>query len=123
MSPGERTGKDSLRELERLRRDILNVFSHVDVLITPTSPLLPPTIAELQAAPEKLRPTELTMLRNTRPFSVTGLPTISLPCGYSESGLPIGFQISGAPGAEATVLALAKAYELQTEWHTRRPNI
>ena len=111
------------RELQRLRRDILNIFSDVDLLITPTSPLLPPTIAELQAAPEKLRPTELSMLRNTRPFSVFGIPTISIPCGFSKSGLPIGLQISGAPSAEAMVLALAKAYEAQTEWHTRRPNI
>ena len=63
------------------------------------------------------------MLRNTRPFSVFGLPTISIPCGFSRSGLPIGLQISGAPGAEAVVLAMAKAYEAQTEWHTRRPGI
>lgn len=114
---------EAQRELQRLRREILPLFSEVDVLITPTSPLLPPTIAELQAAPEKLRPTEITMLRNTRPFNVFGLPTISLPCGYSEAGLPIGLQISGAPGSEAMVLALAKAYEVQTEWHTRKPSI
>ncbi|HEY6253832.1 MAG TPA: amidase [Candidatus Angelobacter sp.] len=109
------------RELLRLRRGVLRVFADIDVLITPTSPLLPPTIAELEAAPEKLRPTEMTMLRNTRPFSVFGLPTISVPCGFSKSGLPIGLQISGAPGSEATVLALAKAYEANTNWHKQRP--
>ena len=114
---------EAQRELQRVRRDILRVFADVDVLITPTSPVLPPTIAELQAAPEKLRPTELTMLRNTRPFSVFGLPTISVPCGFSQSGLPIGLQISGAPGSEATVLALARAYESKTDWHKRKPGI
>jgi len=111
------------RELQRLRRHILRVFEQVDLLITPASSILPPTIAELESAPEKLRPTELTMLRNTRPFNVFGLPTISLPCGFSKSGLPIGLQISGAPGAEGMVLALAQAYEAATEWHKRRPAI
>jgi len=111
------------RELQRIRRDILRVFADLDVLITPTSPLLPPTIAELEAAPEKLRPTEMTMLRNTRPFNIFGLPTISVPCGFSNSGLPIGLQISGAPGAEATVLALAQAYEAKTDWHKQKPSL
>ena len=114
---------EAQRELQRLRRDILRVFVDVDVLITPTSPVLPPAIAELEAAPEKLRPTELTMLRNTRPFNVFGLPTISVPCGFSQSGLPMGLQISGAPGAEATVLALAQAYQAETDWHKQRPSI
>lgn len=112
---------EAQRDLQRMRRDILRVFAETDALITPTAPVQPPSIAELQAAPEKLRPTELTMLRNTRPFNVFGLPTISLPCGFSKSGLPIGLQISGAPGAEAMVMALAKAYEVETEWHKRRP--
>jgi len=109
------------RELQRLRRHILHIFEQVDLLITPTSPILPPTIAQLEAAPEKLRPTELTTLRNTRPFNVFGVPTISIPCGFSKSGLPIGLQISGAPGAEGMVLALARAYEAETEWHKQRP--
>jgi aspartyl-tRNA(Asn)/glutamyl-tRNA(Gln) amidotransferase subunit A len=60
------------------------------------------------------------MLRNTRPFNVLGLPSITLPCGFSKSSLPIGLQITGALGAEATVLALASAYEKATEWHTKR---
>jgi aspartyl-tRNA(Asn)/glutamyl-tRNA(Gln) amidotransferase subunit A len=60
-------------------------------------------------------------IRNTSPFAVFGLPTISVPCGFSTSGLPIGLQISGAPFAESTVLAQAHAYERETQWHTRRP--
>src|SRR5262245_54219331 len=109
------------RELQRLRRHILQVLDQVDLLITPTSPILPATIVQLEAAPENLRPTEITMLRNTRPFNVFGVPTISVPCGFSKTGLPIGLQISSAPGNEGMVLALARAYESTTEWRKRRP--
>jgi len=111
------------RNLQRMRRSVLEVFQQADVLITPTTPILPPTIAELEAQPDMLRPRELIMLPNTRPFNVVGLPTITVPCGFSKSGLPIGMQISAAPGAEATVLALARAWEQQTPWHKRRPPV
>lgn len=102
---------EGYRKLQELRREILRVFEDVDLLITPTTPILPPTIAALDAAPQELRPTEILMLRNTRPFNVFGLPSISVPCGFSKSGLPIGMQISGAPGQEGTVLALARRFE------------
>jgi aspartyl-tRNA(Asn)/glutamyl-tRNA(Gln) amidotransferase subunit A len=62
-------------------------------------------------------------LRNTSPFNVLGLPAISVPCGFTTSGLPIGLQIVGAPFAETTVLALAHAYERETEWHQRHPKL
>jgi aspartyl-tRNA(Asn)/glutamyl-tRNA(Gln) amidotransferase subunit A len=62
-------------------------------------------------------------LRNTRPFNNYGLPAITLTCGFSKSGLPIGLQITGAPGAEGTVLALAHAYQKQSNWHKKRPAI
>ena len=114
---------DKRQEMERLRRHVLQVFDEVDLVLTPTCPLLPPSIAELEAVPEQLRPTEMRLLKNTRPFNVFGLPTISVPCGFSQSGLPIGLQISGAPGAEAMVLALAHAYEQATEWHKRKPDL
>jgi aspartyl-tRNA(Asn)/glutamyl-tRNA(Gln) amidotransferase subunit A len=60
---------------------------------------------------------------NTAPFSVLGLPTLSLPSGFTIAGLPIGLQIVGAPFAESTVLALAHAYESETEWHKRHPKL
>jgi aspartyl-tRNA(Asn)/glutamyl-tRNA(Gln) amidotransferase subunit A len=61
------------------------------------------------------------MLRNTRPFDMFGAPTISVPCGFTRSGLPIGMQITGALGDEGIVLRLARAYEQATEWHKRQP--
>ena len=73
---------------------------------------MPPfKIADLLRDPGTLRNKEQLTLRNTRPFNVLGWPTISVPCGRTREGLPIGLQISGAPGADATALELAAAYE------------
>ena len=111
----------SRRQLEEIRRSVSRAFEGVDLLITPTAPVPPFAIADLQSDPGTTRTKELLMLRNTRPFDMLGLPTISVPCGFTRSGLPIGMQITGAPGDEATVLRLARTYEQATEWHTRRP--
>jgi Asp-tRNA(Asn)/Glu-tRNA(Gln) amidotransferase A subunit family amidase len=111
------------RDLLRRRREVLEVFEHVDLIVTPTMPVLAPSFAELEAAPEQLRTTELLMLRNTRPFNVYGLPTVSIPCGFSKSGLPVGLQISGTPGSECAVLALASAYEKLSGWQKRTPPV
>ena len=111
------------RELWQQRRQILQMFERIDVILTPTTPMLPPTFTELQAAPDQLRNKEMIMLRNTRPFNVYGLPSLSLNCGFSKAGLPIGLQIIGAPGAEGAVLALAHAYQKQTDWHKQKPNL
>ena len=54
-------------------------------------------------------------------FNLTGLPAISLPCGFDRDGLPIGLQLAGRPFDEATVLRAAFAYERGTTWHERRP--
>lgn len=104
------------RELDRRRRLIGSVFSRVDILVTPTTPILPITIEE-----SKTRQEDWLSARNTYPFSVYGLPGISVPCGFSRSGLPIGLQICGPRLGEPQILALAHAYEQETAWHTRHP--
>jgi len=93
----------------------------VDVLVTPTTPIPAPAIAELEENPDLLRPRELLLLRNTRPINVWGLPAISLPCGFTEAGLPIGLQIIGPHCGEARVLQVANSYEQATVWHKRQP--
>jgi len=108
-------------ELEQERRTIRKIFSAVDLLVTPTTPIPAPAIAELKATPDALRPAELKLLRNTRPFNVWGLPAISVPCGFTQSGLPIGLQIAGPHWREDLVLRLAHAYEQATAWHKRHP--
>jgi aspartyl-tRNA(Asn)/glutamyl-tRNA(Gln) amidotransferase subunit A len=108
-------------ELARLRRGARTIFETVDLLVTPTTPVPPPALDELLSDMAKLRAKENELLRNTRPWNALGLPTVSLPCGFTSDGLPIGLQITGAAGDEALVLALAHAYEQATDWHTRRP--
>jgi aspartyl-tRNA(Asn)/glutamyl-tRNA(Gln) amidotransferase subunit A len=108
----------SRRDLDQARRKIGAAFSSVDLLVTPTTAVPPPTIEEAVRLG-----IELEMIRNTAPFNVYGLPTISLPCGFTRSGLPIGMQISGPRFGEAKVLALAHAYEQATQWHTKRPTL
>ena len=107
------------RELEEARRRIGEIFADVDVLVTPTMPMPAPAIADLKADPEALRPAELKLLRNTRPFNVWGLPAISVPCGFTQAGLPIGLQIAGPHWREDLVLRLGHAYEQATAWHKR----
>lgn len=107
-------------ELEKARRTVRRLFADIDLLVTPTTPIPAPSIAELRANPDALRPAELKLLRNTRPFNVWGLPAISVPCGFTQSGLPIGLQIAGPHWREDLVLRLAYAYEQATAWHKRQ---
>ena len=102
-------------ELSRIRKEIANVFEDVDLLIMPTKRVLPGFINE---ASNNSNP-----IRNTLPFNLYGTPAISIPCGFSREGLPIGLQISGPHLGETKVLALANAYEQATEWHLRQPTL
>lgn len=109
------------RDLQTSRHDIQEIFNEVDVLLTPTVPIPPPKIANLKANPGNLRPQELMMLRNTRPFNVWGIPTISIPCGFMKGGLPIGLQLAAAPWRGIVLLQAAQAYEQATQWHKKMP--
>jgi aspartyl-tRNA(Asn)/glutamyl-tRNA(Gln) amidotransferase subunit A len=109
------------REMDQERRRAGDFFADVDLLVTPTVPIPAPAIADLKRDAEALRPAELKLLRNTRPFNVWGLPAVSVPCGFTKNGLPVGLQIAGPHWREDLVLRLAHAYEEATEWHRRRP--
>ncbi|HVO59893.1 MAG TPA: amidase [Terriglobales bacterium] len=120
------TAADQVRLSEELadeRRKIASVFEQVDLLITPTVPVPAPAISPLKEKPDTLRPTELLLLRNTRPFNVWGLPAISIPCGFTATGLPIGLQIAGPHWGDSLVLSLAHAFQQVTEWHKRKPSL
>ncbi len=103
---------EARNELDRVRRNIGDVFNHVDFVVTPTTPVPPITIQEaLEMSPA---PAGEFWLRNTRPFNAYGLPTISIPCGFTQAGLPIGLQIAAPNFAEASLLSLAHAFEQAT---------
>jgi aspartyl-tRNA(Asn)/glutamyl-tRNA(Gln) amidotransferase subunit A len=112
------------RILHEERNKAEELFKQVDVVVTPTVPVAAPRISNLEALGiNELRPFETKyLLRNTSPFSVLFWPSVSVPCGFQREGLPVGLQISGKPGADATVLRLAHAYEQATDWHKRAPS-
>jgi aspartyl-tRNA(Asn)/glutamyl-tRNA(Gln) amidotransferase subunit A len=107
--------------LERVRRTAGNPFAEVDLLITPTTPVPPITIEE--ASTMSPNPAGEVWLRNTRPFNAYGLPTISIPTGFTRAGLPIGLQIAGPRFGEGRLLAFAHAFEQATDWHKRAPTL
>jgi aspartyl-tRNA(Asn)/glutamyl-tRNA(Gln) amidotransferase subunit A len=113
------------RQLRLLRRTVNeDVFQkqNVDVLVTPTIRHLPWSIEEelSRLASGRARHPEP---GNTRSIDDYGLPTITIPCGYSKAGLPIGLQITGPNLGEGKALALARAFERATDWHKRRPTL
>lgn len=108
------------RQLDQLRRTVGNVFADVDLLVTPTCPMPPPTIEEVSrmGAPQ---PGGEVWVRNTRPFNAFGLPAVSVPCGFTEAGLPVGLQIAGPRFAESRVLAFARVFERAAQSPRRFP--
>ena len=121
------TYANARHQVDVVRREIKNVFATVDLLVTPTQRGVAPPIAPQPVAGGGRGgvppPGGAGGLVNTAAFDIYGLPTISVPCGFTSAGLPIGLQISGNHFAEPAVLALAHAYEQATEWHKRRPSL
>jgi aspartyl-tRNA(Asn)/glutamyl-tRNA(Gln) amidotransferase subunit A len=119
---------DARRRVDVLRRDIERVFREVDLLVTPTR-RVPPGLIVPSALPGNADPAGAPAggggggLNNTAAFNIYGLPTISVPCGFTREGLPIGLQISGRHFDELRVTALAHAYEQATGWHAERPSL
>ncbi len=114
---------EARRQLDRTRRSIGQVFQTVDAIVTPTSPILPPPITDFNHDRGGSADFLVRNIQNTSPFNVYGWPTISIPCGFSTSGLPMGLQISGPPGRDAVVLQIAHAYEQATQWHKQVPKM
>jgi aspartyl-tRNA(Asn)/glutamyl-tRNA(Gln) amidotransferase subunit A len=104
---------NSLRDVWKSRREIEKTFADVDLLLLPT----------MADPPFKVEDglTRNVSARNTSVFDAYGIPVISVPCGFTSAGLPIGLQIAGAHWSEPTIFALAHAYEQATEWHLRHP--
>ncbi len=100
------------------------VFSKVDVLHTPGIPFASPTIAETDVGASASMAEMIASLSwCTRPFNYLGVPALSVPCGFTANGLPMGFQLAGRPFSEARLFATGHAYQEATEWHARAPDL
>jgi len=110
-------------ELIETRKTIDDAFTDFDLLVLPTMRLLQPKIVDVVERDETPtpKPREPEKDNNCQPFDVWGIPAISIPCGFSKEGLPIGLMIAGPRFSEGRVLALAHAYEQATQWHKKRP--
>ena len=108
---------ETLKRVRECRRDIRRVFDQVDILVLPTmrepAPLISETVNETHRRPPS----------NTAAFNHFGTPAITVPCGFSRDGLPIGLQIVGPAWHEPVVLSVAYAYQQSTDWHKRTPPI
>jgi aspartyl-tRNA(Asn)/glutamyl-tRNA(Gln) amidotransferase subunit A len=107
-------------QAQRLRSLIVDewresVFDRVDLLAVPATPVPAPSLeeADLQVT--------VTLMRLTNPFNLLGVPAVSVPCGFTGGGLPIGLQLAGRWFEEGTVLGAAHAYQQATDWHKRAP--
>jgi aspartyl-tRNA(Asn)/glutamyl-tRNA(Gln) amidotransferase subunit A len=91
------------------------IFQKYDLLVSPAMPIVAARLSD------KLE----TAFAYSDPLgsggNLAGLPALSLPCGFSKAGLPIGMQIVGAPMSDLKVLALGRLYQENTDWHRRRP--
>ena len=109
------TRKKTLSEFE-------NAFKRMEAILAPSVPIPAPRIGQqtvkIGAHEELVRSA---LIRTNRPANFTGLPAISVPCGFTRTGLPIGLQLIGPAWGEARLLQIAHAYEQSTEWHDRHP--
>jgi len=133
------TAADDARAHQRLmttRRMIDGVFKDFDLVVVPTTRMAAPKINDsLKREMTDTRGPEGHATKvydffaedsgctNTHPFDSFGIPAISVPCGFTASGLPVGIMIAGPHFAEGRVLALAYAYQQATAWHTRSPTL
>jgi aspartyl-tRNA(Asn)/glutamyl-tRNA(Gln) amidotransferase subunit A len=110
-------------QLRQTRRDAARIFTQCDIVALPTMRKLPRPLNEMIAHEEKPTPREPEVIENCFPFNVLGLPAISVPAGFSGSGLPIGLMLVGPPFSEGRLLAVAHAFERSTAWHLRKPSL
>lgn len=122
LQQGEKTSSTEYALARRTQAEIKKrcevFFESCDLLITPTTPVPAPFIAGNNSVEQAGR-----LNRFTSSFNLTGLPAISVPCGFTKENLPIGLQIVSRPWADAKVLNAAYAFEQATEWHKQKPAI
>jgi amidase len=98
------------------------LFEGIDLMLIPTHPFAPLTLEKMRTLGEQ-PDLMVGLLRYTCPFDMTGNPTITLPGGFSEAGVPITFQLVGPDLGEAALLGAGAAFQGVTTWHKRHPSL
>lgn len=108
-----------------LRSEFLDAFRDVDVFICPTLPFTATRIGEMEVIIEEEQPEAMlsAIMQFTGVPSLTGLPSLNVPCGFDDDGLPVGMQIIGGPFAERTLYRVGAAFQSDTDFHTRSPQL
>jgi aspartyl-tRNA(Asn)/glutamyl-tRNA(Gln) amidotransferase subunit A len=111
---------EARHQLDELRRAIRTTFEEVDLVVTPNRA---PTekLAGIGLEDTSSRPMANRVRNTSQPMSAFGIPAVSVPCGFTPNGLPVGMQIAGPMWGEGRVLALARAYQERTRWHLAAP--
>jgi aspartyl-tRNA(Asn)/glutamyl-tRNA(Gln) amidotransferase subunit A len=105
-----------------MREIFVEVFKKVDAVVTPQLPITAPKIGQGSVSFGKVvEPVPVALTRFTRIYNLIGIPSLSLPCGFSSSGMPVGLQIAAKPFDEDTVLKVSHAYEINSPWKSRQP--
>ena len=102
-----------------IKSDFDEAFKQVDLIVTPTAPTAAFKIGEKTQDPLQMYLSDIFTIS----VNIAGIPALSMPCGFTKTGLPIGLQIMGRPFAEEAVLQAGYAYEQATEWHKRKPTL
>ena len=102
-----------------IRRDFDAAFQDVDFIVTPVTPTPAFKLGEKVQDPLQMYLSDIFTIS----VNLAGLPAIAVPCGFSQTGLPIGMQLIGRAFEESTILRAAYAYEQATQWRTKRPII
>ena len=109
----------ALKVRRLIRNDFDAAFADVDVLIGPTTPTAAFKLGEKAADPLAMYLSDIYTITT----NLAGIPGLSIPCGLTKSGLPIGLQLMAPAFAEENLLRTARVFERQTDWHTRRPSL
>ena len=111
----------TVRAWEELRVQAVAALADVDALLCPTVMIPPVPVADAMASLEAYAERNVQTLRNTAIGNILGLCALSVPCGFTSRGLPVGLMIYGKPFDEAAVLRIGHAFQQSTDWHRRRP--
>jgi aspartyl-tRNA(Asn)/glutamyl-tRNA(Gln) amidotransferase subunit A len=113
----------TLRRYAALRERVARTLADVDALLVPTTPIPPRPLVEIDASRESYTEANGRYLRNTTVGNILNLCAVSLPCGLTQAGLPIGLMVYAKPFQEDVALRVARAYERATDWHRRHPDL